>query len=79
MNIFHEINCGCGADLTQQNSVRVHLSTEQHEWDELAYVTQGGELQHALANQGAHAGSYCVACDNQIEELEEDDGEEEAG
>lgn len=72
-SVRHDTRCAhCNADLTQPSSIRVHISTGGHEFDVLSRVDSDGCLIDAdrLVENGYHAGSWCVACDELIEEVE---------
>lgn len=80
--IIHTTSCsGCGSDLRKPDSVVVlfimdSMSDQQSDasFDRLSQVDETGLLVDVgnLIKSGFHAGSTCVACNEQLEELVED-------
>lgn len=72
-SVEHETDCpSCGADLTQSDSISVHISAGGHEFDILSSVDTDGLLQDTddrVIASGFHAGSNCNECDEQLDEL----------
>jgi hypothetical protein len=73
--VIHETACsGCGVDLTQLDSVQVHYSVKDEEFDRFSYVNPDGRLVDVsgMIASGFHAGSYCSVCGEPLEELVEE-------
>lgn len=69
--VRHPLKCECGEDLTQPESVEVHISADEQEFDRLSSVDENGllrDMDNLIAN-GYHAGSCCWGCGEQIDEL----------
>ncbi len=70
--VKHNSACACGADLTKENAVEVHISVAGHELDILSQVAFGllDDTEDEVIKNGYHAGSNCAACGEDLEELE---------
>ena len=84
---YHETACPeCKADLTQPDSVSVHYATQRERtFEQPSQIKPAkddptwGRLEdpEGLVRAGLHAGSYCAACDESLDELIPDPGDDE--